>query len=78
MDGVIIHKPLGTFVCSNCGEKKEKNAYNEVVGSTQCGDCLTRLREQAARNWVAAIHEIYQRMQSETDRLKAIKEGGLL
>ena len=73
MNGVIIQKPLGTFICSICGEEKEKTAYNEVVGSAICADCRTKLRERAVRNWIAAIHEIYQHMQSETDRLKSIK-----
>lgn len=77
MDGVIIQKPLGTFICSDCGEEKEKTAHNEAVGSTICVDCSTRLREKAVRNWIASIHEIYRYMQSETDRLKSIKEGDL-
>ncbi len=78
MDGIIIQRLLGTFACSDCGEEKEKTGYNEVVGSTMCVDCLTKMRQRAVRNWVAAIHEIYQCMQSKPDGPKPIKEGDIL
>lgn len=39
------HKPLNTFICSNCREEKEETAVNVVVGSTICGDCFDKLQE---------------------------------